>query len=55
MPNDRHDQLANPDDDIDSSTRLPPNPPQSHTHLQPVAKPATGGPRQQSVGGRTAC
>jgi hypothetical protein len=37
MPYDRHDQLANPDDGIDSSTRLPPNPPQSHTHVQQVA------------------
>ena len=37
MPNDRNDQLAIPDEDIDSSTRLLPNPPQSHTHVQQVA------------------
>ncbi len=38
MPNHRHVNLAIPDDEIDSFSRLSPNPPQSHTQLQPVAQ-----------------
>ncbi len=34
MPNHCHVDLAIPDDEIDSFTRLLPNPPQSHTHVQ---------------------
>ncbi len=37
MPNHRHVDLAIPDDDIDSFSRLSPNPPQPHTQLQGVA------------------
>ena len=36
MADDRHDHLAN-HDDIDTSSRPPPNPPQHHTHVQQVA------------------
>ncbi len=38
MPNHRHVDLAIPDDEIDSFSRLLPNPPQSHTHVQQVAR-----------------
>ncbi len=34
MPNHRHVDLAIRDAEIDSFTRLLPNPPQSHTHVQ---------------------
>ncbi len=38
MPNHRHVNLAIPDDEIDSFSRLLPNPPRSPTQLQPVAR-----------------
>jgi len=37
MPNDRHDHLANGDDEIDGCSRLLPDRPRSHTHVQQVA------------------
>ncbi len=38
MPNHRHHQLAIPADDTQSLSCLSPDPPQIHTHLQPVAQ-----------------
>jgi hypothetical protein len=41
MPNDRHDHLANGDDEIDGCSRLLPDRPRSHTHVQQVCDGAT--------------
>ncbi len=38
MPNHRHHQLAIPADDTESFRSLSPDPSQSHTHVQQVAR-----------------